>query len=519
MQSQIQTRPGPARVSISNKIFLGLMAVIIVFSGAMLYSLLNHRGTAEELQLLNRGYLTISFSIVEMRATQRVYNVLLERVLDEPDPSVTLDGLRSARRLRPMILDDLREVVQDIRSDTGLSHEYGFLDRVLDDLDDIEKLYEDGSEDYSLLATLTRNGSMDEAEAMFGDLQDQEREIETKLRHLQSASVHRINSVAARAEERQRLALWMFTALILASLGLALLVTLYIRNLLNPLADLSRGAEAIGRGDLDHRIDIRRMDEIGRYASEFNQMVTALQERDRRLRHAERLAAVGKMASHIAHEVRNPLNSVGLNAEMIGEEASSLPPSQARDEIVSLSRRVSDEVDRLTGITRQYLELGRLPSPEPVATPLGELVGSVVTFLGPDMAEQSVELVFDAGSDGPVVSVDRDQMKQVLINLVRNAAEAMDADGERRIEVRIVTSGDAVMLSVKDTGRGMDKGDMEHIFEPFFSTREGGTGLGLSLTRHVVDEHGGRIECFSDRGKGTTFVITLPIGKGSDPSD
>jgi signal transduction histidine kinase len=259
------------------------------------------------------------------------------------------------------------------------------------------------------------------------------------------------------------------------------------------------------------------MDELGRYASEFNQMVTALQERDRRLRHAERLAAVGKMASHIAHEVRNPLNSVGLNAEMISEEASSLPPSQARDEIVSLSRRVSGEVDRLTGITRQYLELGRLPTPEPVPTPLGELVGSVVEFLRPDMAERSVDLVLDSGSEGPVVSVDRDQMKQVLINLVRNASEAMDGDGERRIEVRVVTSDDTVMLSVKDTGRGMEEEDMEHIFEPFFSTKEGGTGLGLSLTRHVVDEHGGRIECFSDRAKGTTFVISLPIGMGSDP--
>ena len=498
-------------MSISNKIFLGLMAVIVVFSGTMLYSLLNHRGTVEELQLLNRGYLTISFSIVEMRATQRVYNVLLERILDEPDPSVTLEGLNSARRLRPMILDDLREVVQDIRSDTGLSDEHSFLDRVLEDLDGIEKLYEDGAEDYSLLATLVRDGSADEAEALFGDLQDREREIETKLRHLQSASVHRINSVAARAEERQRLALWMFTALILASLGLALLVTLYIRNLLTPLADLSRGAEAIGRGDLDHRIEVRRMDEIGRYASEFNQMVTALQERDRRLRHAERLAAVGKMASHIAHEVRNPLNSVGLNAEMISEEASSLPPSEARDEIVSLSRRVSDEVDRLTGITRQYLELGRLPSPEPVPTALGPLVGSVVEFLRPDMAERDVELVLDAEGEGPVVSVDPDQMKQVLINLVRNASEAMDGGGDRRIDVRVVADDDAVMLSVKDTGRGMEESDMKHIFEPFFSTREGGTGLGLSLTRHVVDEHGGRIECFSDRGKGTTFVITLPL--------
>jgi hypothetical protein len=182
MQSQIKARPGPVRVSISNRIFLGLMAVIVVFSGAMLYSLLNHRGTAEELQLLNRGYLTISFSIVEMRATQRVYNVLLERVLDEPDPSLTLDGLTSARRLRPMILDDLKEVVQDIRSDTGLSDEHSFLDRVLENLEDIERLYDGGAEDYSLLAILMRNGSTTEAEAMFGNLLDQEREIESSRR-------------------------------------------------------------------------------------------------------------------------------------------------------------------------------------------------------------------------------------------------------------------------------------------------------------------------------------------------
>jgi len=142
----------------------------------------------------------------------------------------------------------------------------------------------------------------------------------------------------------------------------------------------------------------------------------------------------------------------------------------------------------------------------------------VVEFLGPDMAARSVDLVLDAGSEGPVVSVDRDQMKQVLINLVRNASEAMDGDGEHRIEVRVVGSDDAVLLSVKDNGRGMAREDMEHIFEPFFSTKEGGTGLGLSLTRHVVDEHGGRIECFSGPGEGTTFVITLPLDTSNEVS-
>lgn len=511
MQSQIQARSGSSRSSISSRIFLGLLAVTVVFSGTMVYSLYNHHATVGELQLLNRGYLTISFSIVEMRATQRVYNVLLERVLDDPDPPQTLGSLASARRLRPMILDDLRKVVEDIRSDTRFADERRFLDRVHEDLDGIEKLYDQGAEDHVLLTTLVRDGNTSEAEDLFASLRDQESEIETTLRHLQSASVHRINRLAASAEGRQSQALWMFTALILASLGLALLVTLYIRNLLLPLADLRRGAEAIGRGDLDHRIQIRRTDEIGRTATEFNQMVEALQERDRRLRHAERLAAVGKMASHIAHEVRNPLSSVGLNAEMIADEASSLPASESRDEIVALSRRVGEEVDRLTGITRQYLELGRLPSPEPVSTPIGDLLERVVEFLGPDLEERSVALELVADGEGPVVSVDPDQMKQVIINLVRNAGQAMDESEDRRIEIRVVESTGSVRISVKDSGHGMDAADTERIFEPFYSTREGGTGLGLSLTRHVVDEHGGRIECFSERGRGTTFVITLPL--------
>jgi two-component system NtrC family sensor kinase len=499
--------------SISGRIFLGLLAVILVFSGTMLYSLLNHHRTVGELRLLSRGYLTISYAIVEMRATQRVYNVLLERVLDEPDPSQTLDNLESARRLRPRILEDLRKVLHELREDTSLETERRFIDRLLGDLDGIERLYADGAEDYGLLTTFITDGSTGEAEQLFSGLAEQESEIETTLRHMQSASVHRINRIAARAEQRERQALWMFTALILASLGLALLVTLYIRGLLVPLALLRSGAEAIGRGDLDHRIRVRRMDEIGRTAEEFNSMAAALQERDRRLRHAERLAAVGRMASHIAHEVRNPLSSVGLNAEMIVDEASGLPESRSRDEILALARRVSGEVDRLTGITRQYLELGRLPSPEPRPTRLGALVRDVAELLGPDLSGRGIELVVETGGDGPEAALDRDQIRQVIINLVRNAAEAIEEGGERRVELRLVPSGDEVLLSVRDTGRGMEPGETERIFEPFYSTREGGTGLGLSLTRHVVDGHGGRIECFSEKARGTTFVITLPLAR------
>ncbi len=499
-----------SRFTLSAKIFLGLLAVILVFCGTMLYSLYNHHRTVGELGLLNRGYLTLSFSIVEMRATQRVYNVLLERVLDEPDPTQTLSALATARKLRPMILENLIEVARDLRAQTRSADEAAFLERVDSDLDGIGGLYDLTGEDYGLLETFVQHGNTEEAEQLYVGLADQEKEIEGTLRHLQSVLVTRINRVTAQAEQRERQALYMFTALILASLGLALLVTLYIRNLLMPLSDLTRGAEAIGRGDLGHRIEIRRMDEIGRYASEFNQMAAALSERDRRLRNAERLAAVGKMASHIAHEVRNPLSSVGLNAEMIADEAAGLPPSGQRDEILALSRRVVEEVDRLTGITRQYLQLGRLPSPEPVPVRMGTLVRSVVDFIRPDMQGRLVDLVLEDDGFDPELVLDPDQIRQVLINLVRNAAEALEEGGERSVKVMLATTDDAVRLGVVDTGRGMPPGETERIFEPFYSTREGGTGLGLSLVRHVVDGHHGTIDCTSAPGRGTTFVITLP---------
>jgi signal transduction histidine kinase len=252
------------------------------------------------------------------------------------------------------------------------------------------------------------------------------------------------------------------------------------------------------------------MDEIGRYAAEFNQMASALQERDHRLRNAERLAAVGRMASHIAHEVRNPLSSVGLNAEMIADEAATLEPSGPRDEIQNLARRVSEEVDRLAGITRQYLELGRLPTPEPVPTRISKLLASVVEFIRPDLEDRQIELTLEDDTDDPEILADPDQIRQVLINLVRNASQALDEHSERKVGIRLLASHESVTISVIDAGQGMAVGETEKIFEPFYSTREGGTGLGLSLTRHVVDGHGGTIACFSEQGKGTTFVISLP---------
>jgi len=196
---------------------------------------------------------------------------------------------------------------------------------------------------------------------------------------------------------------------------------------------------------------------------------------------------------------------------MISDEARGLDPSPARDEILTLAARVGEEVDRLTGITRQYLELGRLPSPEPVPVPLGSLVRKVADFIGPEMESRGVRLSVSAPVEGPVVSVDPDQIRQVLLNLARNAAEAVEEGRPGTVEIRVAESSDRVLLSVVDDGRGMSPEEMERLFEPFYTTRAGGTGLGLPLTRHIVESHGGTIECFSAKGKGTTFVVSLGV--------
>jgi PAS domain S-box-containing protein len=223
---------------------------------------------------------------------------------------------------------------------------------------------------------------------------------------------------------------------------------------------------------------------------------------------SERLAAIGRMAAMVAHEIRNPLSSIALNTELLQEEMENrLPPGE--HQVREILSGVAREVDRLTEITEEYLRFARLPKPHLRRQRLQDMVRELLRFVQPELRSRGIR-VEDRLDDGlPELEVDEDQLRQAFLNLLRNAMDSMPRGGVITLSSRIEDG--RVCLDFADTGHGISPENLTHLFEPFFSTRAEGTGLGLSLTQHIIAEHGGRIDCHSQPGSGTTFSVELPL--------
>lgn len=234
---------------------------------------------------------------------------------------------------------------------------------------------------------------------------------------------------------------------------------------------------------------------------------------------SERLAAVGRMSAHVTHELRNPLASIALNADLLDElfaEAGGPEAEEAR----ALCQAIGREADRLTGLTEEYLKFARLPRPELTTIRPDDLLGPIARFVEPDCRAASVTLELDVEPGLPALALDPDQMRQALLNLLRNGKEAMPKGGRLVLGARRLDDG-GVALSVEDEGAGIDPASLDRIFDPFYSTKLTGTGLGLALTQQIVQEHGARLEVTSTLGAGTEFRVRFPSPEeeGARPAD
>ena len=249
-------------------------------------------------------------------------------------------------------------------------------------------------------------------------------------------------------------------------------------------------------------------------------MAAAIQEREQRLIRSERLATVGRMAAQIAHEVRNPLSSIGLNAELLGDELVD-----RGDEPRKLIASIISEVDRLTEITETYLRFARLPRPKLERESLGDIVTSVVEMARGELAQDGVAVSVDVAAGLPDVAADEAQLRQALINLVRNAREAMSMSHARS---RAAASGwrSRCASSRRGTSRCASPIPARASATPTSARsstrssrrRERGTGLGLALVHQIVVDHGGRIEVASPPGSGATFTLTFPARPAAPPT-
>ncbi len=234
---------------------------------------------------------------------------------------------------------------------------------------------------------------------------------------------------------------------------------------------------------------------------------------ERRLIQSERLTVIGRMASHLAHEIKNPLNSILLNAELLGDEIEELSGEErARgSEARGLLDVILREVRQLRKVTELYLDFARSPRNVRRRVSINGLLRQIIRFLKNECAERNIRVNKLLSRDVPWLSVDPISLRQAFHNIVRNAIEAIGSEGELTIASRL--AGDQIEIEVTDTGKGMTPDELDQLFTPFFTTKHRGTGLGVAYAQQVALDHNGEIRCDSTPGQGTTFTISLPVNE------
>jgi signal transduction histidine kinase len=235
-----------------------------------------------------------------------------------------------------------------------------------------------------------------------------------------------------------------------------------------------------------------------------------------RLHQSERLSALGRLAGVVAHEVRNPLNAISMAVQRLRREYA--PRNEGgRDDFIHITGVVRDEIRRIDRIVEDFLGLSRSSRMEPKHVPVHALLGRVRTLLEGEAAARPIRIQTSSGVPGATVYVDQDKIVQALLNIARNAAEAIPASGGT-ISLSARPGGEkGIWIEISDTGVGISPDDRERIFDAGFTTKEKGLGVGLSVAHEIVRLHDGELRVRSQPGHGTTVSVSLPSRPG-DPS-
>lgn len=312
----------------------------------------------------------------------------------------------------------------------------------------------------------------------------------------------------ALAATKSRIALGAIGAFLLAlgvSVGLAAVLA---RHTVGPVTALVEGTRELARGDFTHRVDVRATGEIAQLVEAFNSLATELTVAHARVARAERIAAWQQIARALAHEIKNPLTPIAMAIETLQRTKARAHPDFDRffDEGTAT---VLEEVARLKRLATEFGEFARWPKPMPTETSAEEILQSVASLY--QSPPEGIIIEAHADDDLPQVFVDRDQIQRALVNLVKNAIEAMPEGGRIALRAHRVVEG--VSLDVADDGPGLPGATRERLFEPYFTTKTEGTGLGLAIVHRIVTEHDGRLEVGETPGGGTTFRLILPSAR------
>lgn len=305
---------------------------------------------------------------------------------------------------------------------------------------------------------------------------------------------------------------------LLAILAISLLLWAFFHHLVGrPVARLLAATNAVATGDLGHRIPVTRNDELGQLATSFNAMTVRLAEARHQIYQSNKLASLGRLAAGIAHEINNPLTGVLTYSSFLLKRAGDDP--EVRHDLETIVH----ETKRCRDIVRGLLDFARQVPPKKTLIDMNEIVLRALQIVDNQLRVQNIRVAKDLRDDLPRILADPNQLQQVLINLLVNAADAFNGnDREIRVTTGLTPRDGHGMLdvTVADNGMGIPEKNLGKIFEPFFTTKENkGTGLGLAVVWGITSEHGGVVEVKSTVGQGTAFTIHLPLDSAATSGD
>jgi signal transduction histidine kinase len=319
-------------------------------------------------------------------------------------------------------------------------------------------------------------------------------------------------------QELEQLKSRLAISALLLMVGNSVLMALALESMIRPILSLHQVMQRAARGDLAVRAELRRRDEVGELAESFNQMMVELgrareQERARRaqLAHTEKMAAVGTLATGVAHEVNNPLSGMLTCIENMRRHPED---AEMRERYLAL---IEDGLKRVERTVAGLLDFSRTTATQLVPTPLNACLRGVVELAGYKLRQTRVAVRLELDPRDPLVTADRIRIEQLFLNLVLNALQAMPEGGS--LSLRTFRRGDREVAEVQDTGTGIPESIRDRIFDPFFTTREvgAGTGLGLAVSDSIARAHDATIEVESRPEKGSIFRVSFPRADGDAP--
>ena len=282
-------------------------------------------------------------------------------------------------------------------------------------------------------------------------------------------------------------------------------------QLLRPVRRLVVATEQMAGGNLRQEIPVRSRDELGTLTKSFNRMVRNLRKIQTELIRSEKLISLGRLSAGVAHEIRNPLNA--MKGAIV-----YLQKRRSEDSVIhEYTQLVLEEIDRLNEFVTEFLYFAKQSPPNPVPTDFNELLQNTLNLLDEEFRDKGITATLHADSLLPLLEIDPHQMEQVFLNLFVNAVHAMPGGGALTVSTAVqkdVRKGNThfkAVAEVKDDGVGISQEHLKSIFDPFFSTKESGTGLGLPISLGIVESHEGKMQIVSKEGKGTTVIVELPL--------